>query len=55
MADNGKGIPEGIDLKNIDSLGLQLVDILIDQIDGSVELKRCRGTEFTILFGNSGK
>ncbi|MPM98536.1 putative sensor histidine kinase pdtaS [bioreactor metagenome] len=55
VADNGKGIPEGIDLKNIESLGLQLVDILVDQIDGCVELKRYKGTEFTILFGDSGK
>lgn len=55
VADNGKGIPEGINLKTTESLGLQLVDILIDQIDGCIELKRGKGTEFTILFGDLGK
>lgn len=55
VADNGKGIPEGINLKTTESLGLQLVGILIDQIDGCIELKRGKGTEFTILFGDLGK
>jgi PAS domain S-box-containing protein len=55
VADNGRGIPEGMDLKNAESLGLQLVDILVDQIDGCIRLKRDQGTEFTVLFGDSGK
>ncbi|XMB91047.1 MASE3 domain-containing protein [Methanosarcina hadiensis] len=55
VADNGKGIPEGINLKTTESLGLQLVDILIDQINGCIELKRGKGTEFIILFGDLGK
>ncbi|WP_269851317.1 sensor histidine kinase [Methanosarcina horonobensis] len=54
VEDNGKGIPEGVDIKNTKSLGLQLVNILVDQIDGCIKLKRDKGTEFTILFGNSG-
>ncbi|WP_269850423.1 sensor histidine kinase [Methanosarcina horonobensis] len=52
VVDNGKGIPEEIDFQNADSLGLQLINILVEQIDGYVELKRDRGTEFAILFGN---
>ena len=55
VADSGKGIPEGVDFKNAGSLGLQLVDILVDQIDGCIGLKRDEGTEFTVLFGGSGK
>ena len=55
VADNGEGIPEGINLKTTESLGLQLVDILIDQINGCIELKRGKGTEFIILFGDLGK
>ncbi|MDY9925550.1 MASE3 domain-containing protein [Methanosarcina sp.] len=55
VADNGKGIPEGVDFKNVESLGLQLVDILVDQIDGCVGIKRDQGTEFTVLFGGSKK
>ena len=50
VADNGKGIPEEIDFENADSLGLQLVNILVEQIDGCIELKRNHGTEFTIWF-----
>ena len=52
VADNGKGIPEEIEFPNTDSLGLQLVNILVEQIDGCIELKRNHGTEFTIWFSN---
>jgi len=55
VADNGKGILEGITLQTVDSLGLQLVSILVEQIDGYVELKRDHGTEFVIWFNNMGK
>ncbi|WP_410507042.1 histidine kinase dimerization/phosphoacceptor domain -containing protein [Methanosarcina hadiensis] len=52
VLDNGKGIPEEIDFKNSDSLGLQLVNILVEQIDGYIELERDHGTKFTIRFKN---
>jgi two-component sensor histidine kinase len=55
FADNGVGVPEGIDLKNTDTLGLQLVNALVEQIDGCVELKRNHGTEFVILFRAPGQ
>lgn len=48
--DNGKGFPEDIDFKNSTSLGLQLVNALVDQIEGSIELERDRGTKFIIKF-----
>ncbi|MDQ1254146.1 MAG: hypothetical protein QG646_3366 [Euryarchaeota archaeon] len=54
FADNGVGVPEEIDLKNPDTLGLQLVNALVEQIDGCVELKRNHGTEFIILFRAPG-
>ena len=50
ISDNGKGIPENVELGNIESLGLQLVSILVDQVDGKIELKRNQGTEFRITF-----
>jgi PAS domain S-box-containing protein len=50
VADNGIGIPQNFDFRNTDSLGLQLVNILIEQIDGCIELKRDSGTEFRIMF-----
>ncbi len=54
VADDGKGFPEKIDFKNTDSLGLQLVKILVEQIEGCIELKRDSGTEFKIKFKREG-
>ena len=50
VSDNGVGISESIDIENPDTLGIQLVSILVDQLDGILELKRDVGTEFTIRF-----
>jgi len=50
ICDNGVGIPEDIDFFNTDSLGLQLVNSLTDQIDGKIEFDRSNGTKFTIIF-----
>ncbi|MCQ1534802.1 PAS domain S-box protein [Methanosarcina sp. KYL-1] len=55
VADNGKGIPEEIDITSTESLGLQLVNILVEQIDGCIELKRNTGTEFLISFSDISK
>ncbi len=50
VADNGVGFPEYIDFKSTSSLGMQLVNTLVDQIDGSITLKRGAGTDFIIQF-----
>ncbi len=50
VSDNGVGIPEEMDLKNSGSLGLKLVNILTDQIDGKLYLDRSKGTKFQIRF-----
>ena len=50
VGDNGTGFPEGIDFRETDSLGLQLVTNLVEQIEGSIELDTGRGTEFRIRF-----
>ncbi len=55
VSDNGVGIPEEIDFENTETLGLQLVNILVDQLDGKIELKRDNGTEFTISFSAEEK
>lgn len=44
------GIPKDIDIEDLDSLGLQLVTTLVEQLDGELELKRDHGTEFIIRF-----
>lgn len=48
VSDNGIGISDKVDLENSNTLGLQLVTILIDQLNADIELKRDRGTEFVI-------
>ena len=50
VSDNGIGIPEDLEIEDLDSLGFQLVTSLVDQLDGELELKINNGTEFTIRF-----
>jgi two-component sensor histidine kinase len=50
VSDNGIGIPEDLEIEDLDSLGMQLVTALVDQLDGELELKRNNGTEFTMGF-----
>jgi len=51
VQDNGVGIPKDLDLRKADSFGLELVTILAeDQLNGSVNLDRGKGTKFLIKF-----
>lgn len=50
VCDNGAGFPEEVNFRETDSLGLQLVTTLVDQIDGTIELEGTEGTRFTITF-----
>ncbi|MDY9927178.1 PocR ligand-binding domain-containing protein [Methanosarcina sp.] len=50
VSDNGVGIPKNLDIEDLDSLGIQLVITLVEQLDGELELKRDNGTEFIIKF-----
>jgi two-component sensor histidine kinase len=50
ISDNGIGIPEDIDYKNTKSLGLQLVNNLVSQLNGEIKLERKEGTTFKITF-----
>ena len=51
IGDNGIGFPEDIDFRNIkSSLGLKLVNSLINQLDGTIELDKSQGTHYTIKF-----
>jgi len=54
VSDNGIGFPENIDFRHTSSLGLQLVNILAEQIEGSIELKSEKGTEFRLKFREKG-
>lgn len=50
VSDNGIGLHENFDFRYTSSLGFQLVNILVDQIGGKIELERKAGTEFRIKF-----
>ena len=50
VSDNGLGFPENVDFRNTSSLGLQLVNILVEQLEGAVELENGSGTKFKIWF-----
>ncbi len=50
VSDNGIGLPEDLDFRNTDSLGLQLVVALVEQLEGTIELDRSEGTAFEIVF-----
>jgi two-component sensor histidine kinase len=55
VSDDGVGFPENLDFKNTDSLGLELVNTLTNQIDGKIDLKVHNGTKFTISFKETNK
>jgi two-component sensor histidine kinase/DNA-binding response OmpR family regulator len=50
FSDNGIGLPEDINIEETDTLGLQLVSILTQQLDGTITIDRKFGTTFTITF-----
>jgi two-component sensor histidine kinase len=54
VSDNGVGVKEDLDMDNPQSLGLQLVASLVQQIDGTVEIDRGEGTTFKIKFMHHG-
>jgi two-component sensor histidine kinase len=51
VADDGVGLPADLDILNTRSLGLQLVNSLVGQVDGSLVVERSGGTAFRISFG----
>jgi two-component sensor histidine kinase/putative methionine-R-sulfoxide reductase with GAF domain len=50
VSDNGVGFPADLDFRDTDSLGLQLVTTLVEQLEGSIELDNREGTAFKITF-----
>jgi two-component sensor histidine kinase/PAS domain-containing protein len=50
VSDSGAGLPPGLDFRNTSSLGLQLVNTLVGQLEGTIELDTARGTRFKITF-----
>ena len=54
VEDDGVGLPEGLDVRNTDSLGLQLVNALTRQLHGSLAVEQARGTAFRFSFREGG-
>jgi PAS domain S-box-containing protein len=55
VANNGVELPAALDWEKSDTLGLRLINMLIKQINGSIELDRSAGTAFVIKFPSSRK
>jgi PAS domain S-box-containing protein len=50
VQDNGVGMPDEIDFKNSTGFGLELVNMLVEQIGGSIRIERGEGTRFVLEF-----
>ncbi|MGB9936825.1 MAG: histidine kinase N-terminal 7TM domain-containing protein [Methanobacterium sp.] len=50
IRDNGNGFPEDIDIQNATTMGLMLVNSLVKQIDGKIEVDCSKGTQIEIKF-----
>ncbi len=53
VRDDGVGLPEHFDLDQTESLGLQLVTTLTEQLEGTITFDRIEGSQFTIVFPRS--
>ncbi len=50
VEDDGVGMPAGFDWRQAGSLGLQLVDALVQQLEGAITLAPGNGTRFRVSF-----
>jgi PAS domain S-box-containing protein len=51
VSDDGIGFPAGVDVRRTDTLGLQIVSMLAEQLDGTIAVTQSGGAVFTIEFG----
>jgi len=50
VADDGIGFPKNLDFRQSESFGLQIANLLVGQLEGTIELDRTKGTAFTVTF-----
>jgi PAS domain S-box-containing protein len=50
VADNGVGVPKDFSLRETPTLGMQLIKDLVRQLNGTIEVRRSRGTKFVVRF-----
>ncbi len=54
VEDDGVGFPQGIEIHKPSSMGMTLVTLLVQQIDGTIQLERDGGTRFVVAFPDAG-
>ena len=50
IADDGIGLPEDYNYMESDSLGIQLIVTLIEQLDGRIKIENSNGLKYFIIF-----
>lgn len=50
ISDNGVGMPENFDIEQSESLGLQLITALTNQLDGILKVSLENGTKYSVIF-----
>jgi two-component sensor histidine kinase/PAS domain-containing protein len=50
VGDDGVGLPVGFSIEEAETLGLQLVKTLAEQLDGSIDITTVKGAEFRVTF-----
>ena len=50
VSDDGIGLPADLDLETTESFGLYLIKLLVDQLEGTIDIDRDGGTAFKIRF-----
>ena len=50
VSDDGVGLPDGFDIESVKSLGLRLVPLLVEQLQGSLTVAGSPGSSFSLRF-----
>ncbi len=50
VADDGIGFPKNLDFHKAETFGLQIVNLLVEQLEGTIEIDQTNGTAFTVTF-----
>lgn len=50
VEDDGIGIPDGVDGSHSAGFGLNMIDMLVEQLQGSIHIEREKGTKFILKF-----
>ena len=50
LQDDGVGLPIDLDIQNSNTLGLELIHALVEQLDGVLEINSVNGTKYSINF-----